>query len=151
MMANFHVVLIEPEIPANTGAITRLCAATGSSLHLVGRLGFRLDDRRLKRAGLDYSPLVEVQTHVDWPSCQEVLPAAPVYFFSARAERLYTEASYLPESILVFGCETRGLPPSLLRQTERCWRIPILDERVRSLNLATSVGIALYEGLRQCT
>lgn len=145
-----HVVLYEPDIPQNTGTIARLCLATGSTLHLVGRLGFRLTDAKLKRAGLDYWRHAKVERHVDLPTCLESLAGLPVYYFSAHAEKRYTQARFAPQSVLVFGSETRGLPAELLeRNKDACWTIPILDPRVRSLNLAVSVGVVLYEAIRQ--
>lgn len=144
-----HVVLIEPEIPHNTGAIARLCLATGSTLHLVGRLGFRIDDRQVRRAGLDYWEHVDIRQHLDWEAAQAELGAAPAYFLESDGPQIYTETRFPSNAALVFGSETRGLPPSLVRQSDRCFRIPIFDERVRSLNLATSVAIVLYEAIRQ--
>lgn len=145
----FRVVLIEPDIAPNVGAIARLCVATGSSLHLVGRLGFHLDDRRIRRAGLDYWRHCEVVRHDDYESVRQALPTAHWRFFSARAVQSYTDAAYPDGCALVFGSEERGLPPSLLADAAACYSIPILDSRVRSLNVATSVGIVLYEAIRQ--
>lgn len=145
----FQVVLVEPDIPFNTGSVARLCVATESMLHLVGRLGFHLDDRRVRRAGLDYWEHAQVCRHVDWDSCRASMGAAPVYYFSAHAQRPYTEAHFAPGSVFVFGSETRGLPESMLADRARCWTIPIFDRRVRSLNLATAVAIVLYEAIRQ--
>ena len=145
----FRVVLVEPEIPENTGTIARLCVATRAELHLVGRLGFQLNHRRLKRAGLDYWEHVRLSRHIDFAACREQAPDAEVHFFSARASRPFTEARIPPGALLTFGSETRGLPSDLLTQTDRCWRIPIFDDRVRSLNLACAVAIVLYEAIRQ--
>lgn len=144
-----HVVLIEPEIPHNTGAIARLCLATRSTLHLVGRLGFRIDDRQVRRAGLDYWEHVDIRQHLDWEAAQTDLAGAPTFFLESDGPRLYTETRFPPNAALIFGSETRGLPPSLVRQSDRCFRIPIFDDRVRSLNLATSAAIVLYEAVRQ--
>lgn len=145
-----HVVLIEPEIPPNTGNIARLCAATCTTLHLVGRLGFRLSDRHLKRAGLDYWEYVEVLRHSSVPQFLEQITDEEVFFFSKGAERSYVEARFSGDSYLVFGCETRGLPPWILqRHGDRTWRIPMFSQRVRSLNLSSSVAIVIYEALRQ--
>lgn len=149
MKPNFHVALVEPDIPPNTGAVARLCVATGSKLHLVGRLGFHLDDRGTKRAGLDYWRHAQVAQHVDLDELWAAIPDAKPFFFSARVDRLYTDATFPPGAVLVFGSETRGLPPSVLERREHCWKIPIFDDRVRSLNLATSVAIVLYEAIRQ--
>lgn len=145
-----HVVLHEPEIPPNTGSIARLCAATDTVLHLVGRLGFSLDNRYLKRAGLDYWPDVKMIVHQSFERFCKNYSMDRMWFFSARAGKPYYETCFKPSDILVFGSETRGLPESILRQAEdRILTIPIND-KVRSLNLANSVSIALYEALRQC-
>ncbi len=144
-----HVVLVEPEIPPNTGNIARLCAATGSALHLVHPLGFSTDDRHLKRAGLDYWPHVDVREHPNLASALAASGPGPVFYFSARAGRPYDEAPYAPGCRLVFGPETRGLPPELLEANAgRVYRIPIWG-RVRSLNLSTAVGIVVYEAYRR--
>ncbi|MCS6873358.1 MAG: tRNA (cytidine(34)-2'-O)-methyltransferase [Pyrinomonadaceae bacterium] len=145
-----HVALFEPEIPPNTGNIARLCAATFVELHIVGVTGFRMDDRTLRRAGLDYWQYVKLHRHVDLEELYSFLPNSRFLYFSTKAERLYTDFEYQPNDCLVFGPETRGLPESLLRANwERCLKIPMPNKNVRSLNLATSVGIALYEALRQ--
>lgn len=148
---NFQIALIEPEIPPNTGSVARLCVATGSKLHLVGRLGFQIDDRRIRRAGLDYWQHLSLQQHDNFEECKEAVGETAIFYFSARANRPYTEATFPPGSLLVFGSESKGLPPSILEQGENCWTIPIFDPRVRSLNLATSVAIVLYEAIRQCS
>lgn len=144
-----HVILVNPEIPPNTGNVARLCAATGTPLHLVYPLGFSTDDRYLKRAGLDYWAQVDVRYH---PGLAEALDASgdgPVFYYSARSGRPYDQAPYCPGARLVFGPETRGLPPELLAaHPEQCYRIPIWSA-VRSLNLSTAVGITVYEGYRQ--
>lgn len=143
-------MLVAPEIPPNTGSIARLCAATQIRLHLVRPLGFSLDDRYLKRAGLDYWPHVDVRVHDDWPALQRELPGARAHFFSARASRSYTSVSYVPADVLVFGCETKGLPPDLLEaHRDETWTIPIFSPDVRSLNLSNAVSIVVYEALRQ--
>ncbi len=146
----FHIVLVEPEIPPNTGNIARLCGATESVLHLVGPLGFSLNDRYLKRAGLDYWDAVDVRR---WPSLealQEAFPGVRYWYTSKKARRSYAQAEYRPGDFLVFGKETQGLPEDLLsRHAGRCLRIPIFSDRVRSLNLSTATGIVLYEALRQ--
>jgi tRNA (cytidine/uridine-2'-O-)-methyltransferase len=148
--AVLHVALWEPEIPPNTGNVARLCAATGTVLHLIGRLGFRLDDRALRRAGLDYWPHVDLRRHASFADFEASLSGARLFCFSAHAERLYTAAAYQDGDCLLFGSESRGLPPSVLgRCGARCLRIPHLTGHVRSLNLATAVGIGLYEALRQ--
>jgi tRNA (cytidine/uridine-2'-O-)-methyltransferase len=145
-----HVALIEPEIPPNTGNIARLCAATHTKLHLVGRLGFRVDDKAVRRAGLDYWDAVELQYHRDIHALHRSLLECRFLYFTTKAERIYTEIRYQPDDCLVFGRETKGLPEDLLKANwDRCLRIPMPNPRIRSLNLATSVGIALYEALRQ--
>jgi tRNA (cytidine/uridine-2'-O-)-methyltransferase len=143
-----RVVLYEPEIPHNTGAVARLCAATGTELHLVGRLGFRIDDARLKRAGLDYWKHVSLTRHLDLNAFEKASPRMNWYAFSTKGTKLYTTAAMDSNSSLLFGSETRGLPTSLT-DSDRCYRIPMLTDRVRSLNLATAVGIVLFEALRQ--
>ena len=148
----FHVALWEPEIAPNTGNIARLCAATGCPLHLVGRLGFRIDDRSLKRAGLDYWDAVEVHQHNTLADLEEILErqGARLFSLSARAETPYTKIPFREGDCLLFGAETRGLPPEVLaRHGAACFAIPMVSGKVRSLNLATSVGIVMYEGLRQ--
>ncbi len=145
-----QVVLVHPEIPPNTGAIARLCAATGTPLHLVEPLGFRLTDRALRRAGLDYWDAVELHRH---RSAEAWLAAAPARFhlFSTAGARVYFEAEFCPGDALVFGNETTGLSDEWLeRWPDRVLAIPLLADRVRSLNLATAVAAALYEALRQC-
>jgi tRNA (cytidine/uridine-2'-O-)-methyltransferase len=145
-----HVALIEPEIPPNTGNIARLCAATHTKLHLVGKLGFRVDEKAVRRAGLDYWDEVDLQYHRDIEALQQSLPDMRFLYFSTKAERVYTDIRYQLNDCLVFGRETKGLPEDLLRSNwDRCLRIPMPNPHIRSLNLATSVGIALYEGLRQ--
>jgi tRNA (cytidine/uridine-2'-O-)-methyltransferase len=144
------VALVEPEIPPNTGNIARLCAANNVPLHIVGATGFRLDDRAVRRAGLDYWPEVNLQRHRDLDSLYSRLPAARFLYFSTKAERSYTDWGFESEDCLIFGRETRGLSEDLLlRNWDRCLTIPMLNPKVRSLNLATSVGIVLYEALRQ--
>jgi tRNA (cytidine/uridine-2'-O-)-methyltransferase len=147
-----HVALWEPEIPPNTGNIARLCAATGAALHLIGRLGFRIDDRTLRRAGLDYWAYVDVRRHVAFADFTTALTGVRLLCFSARAARPYTDARYEDGDCLLFGGETHGLPPDILEQhAERTYVIPMPAGHVRSLNLATAVGIVLYEALRQQT
>ncbi|MDL2319406.1 tRNA (cytidine(34)-2'-O)-methyltransferase [Eubacteriales bacterium OttesenSCG-928-A19] len=144
-----HIVLVEPEIPQNTGNIARTCAATGSTLHLVRPLGFSLSDRYLKRAGLDYWPMARVNVHDDFPALLAAFPGHALYFFTTKAARSYADFRYPEDAMLVFGRETRGLPESLLaRYPGQCARIPML-EGARSLNLSNSVAVAVYEALRQ--
>jgi tRNA (cytidine/uridine-2'-O-)-methyltransferase len=145
-----HVVLVAPEIPQNTGSIGRLCLATGSTLHLVDPLGFTLDDRHLRRAGLDYWRHVRVVRHPSWEAFQAARPAGRVLCFSARAARPYATMPYRGDDLLVFGCESRGLPPAIrAAHADATFGIPLASEHVRSLNLANAVAIVLYEALRQ--
>ncbi len=148
--ATVHIALIEPEIPPNTGNIARLCAATFTPLHLVGKLGFRTDDKAVRRAGLDYWSEVELHYHSNIEALYEALNDCRYLYFSTKAPRAYTDFQYATNDCLVFGSETRGLPEDLLRANwERCLTIPMLNNRVRSLNLATAVGIVVYEALNQ--
>jgi tRNA (cytidine/uridine-2'-O-)-methyltransferase len=145
-----HVALVEPEIPPNTGNIARLCAATCTPLHIVGVTGFRMDDRTLKRAGLDYWSEVVLYRHVDLEALKTALNGSRFLYFSTKAERAYTDHEFRQDDCLIFGPETRGLPAALLSENwDRCLAIPMPNKNVRSLNLATSVGIVLYEALRQ--
>lgn len=151
-----HVALVEPEIPPNTGNIARLCAATGTALHLVGRLGFRLDDRSLRRAGIDYWPAVKWRKHVNLDEFEAAQAASRFICFSAHVERTYTDMRYRDGDCLVFGSESRGLPGAFLeRFCDTAVTIPMpgtansSGKQVRSLNLATAAGIGLYEALRQ--
>ena len=149
----FHIVLVEPEIPPNTGNVARLGAATGSPLHLVGRLGFRIDEHSVRRAGVDYWHLVDVRTHVDFAqfghAFGQASPTGKLHLFSAVASRSYLEADFQPGDALVFGKESVGLSAELLdAHRDRVVGIPTLGA-VRSLNLANAVGIALFEALRQ--
>ena len=146
----FNVVLVEPEIPPNTGNIARLCAATNTRLHVVGVTGFRMDDRTLKRAGLDYWDEVELQRHIDLADLCSKFPVARFVYLTTKADRPYTDWKFKDGDFLVFGPETRGLPEDLLiANPENCLTIPMANPNVRSLNLATSVGIVLYEAIRQ--
>ncbi|HLW71554.1 MAG TPA: tRNA (cytidine(34)-2'-O)-methyltransferase [Candidatus Binataceae bacterium] len=148
-----HVVLVRPEIPQNTGSIARLVAATQTRLHLVGPLGFSLEDRYLKRAGLDYWPLVDLQTYAAWPEFDQIhatTQADNFKYFSARAEKSYLDARYRRGDFLVFGSETKGLGAEFLNsRAAAAYRIPIFEAGVRSLNLANAVAIVVYEALRQ--
>jgi len=143
-----HVALVEPEIPPNAGNVARLCAATGCALHLVEPLGFRIDDRALKRAGLDYWEHLDVVVHPSLDAFLEETAAMGRWFFSTRATRSYAQAEFALGDVLVFGKETKGLPASLIeREAERALRIPMREERVRSINLSTAAGIATYAAL----
>ncbi len=144
-----NIVLYGPEIPQNTGNIARTCAATGSDLYLVEPLGFQLADKYLKRAGLDYFHLVNIRVMPSFDRLMAEFPQASYHFATTKAPRSYTEVSYGADDFLVFGCETKGLPESLLsRVYDRCIRIPMRPE-ARSLNLSNAVAIVLYEALRQ--
>lgn len=145
-----HVVLVAPEIPQNTGSIARSCAATATRLHLIQPLGFSLEDRYLKRAGLDYWPYVDLQVHATWSDLPLPTPPSRRLFFSARSQTSYLDAAYHPGDQLVFGRETRGLPAELLvGQEANTFVIPIVRPEVRSLNLSNAVSVVLYEALRQ--
>lgn len=145
----FHIVLVEPEIPQNTGNIARTCAATGSELHLVRPLGFEVSDKQLKRAGLDYWKFVSVHYHDSIEEVLERYRGADFWFYSTKSGAAHSDAGLKDGDFLVFGKETRGLPESLLAaRYDRCRRIPMLSE-TRSLNLSNAVAVALYEGLRQ--
>jgi tRNA (cytidine/uridine-2'-O-)-methyltransferase len=145
-----HVVLYQPEIPPNTGSIARLCAATNTPLHLISPLGFKIDDKHLKRAGLDYWEYVDLHLHDSWEDFLRAKAGKRLLFFSKKAEFSYTQACYQSGDSLVFGPETRGLPSELLKaHLDRAYRIPIMGQGVRSLNLSNAVSIVLYEALRQ--
>ena len=143
-----HVALYEPEIPPNTGNIARLCAATFTPLHIVGVTGFRMDDRTLKRAGLDYWEHVELHRHVDLDALLAALPNSRFLYFTTKATRSYADFEYLENDCLVFGPETRGLPETVLAANKNnCLTIPMPNPKVRSLNLSNSVAIVLYHSL----
>lgn len=145
-----HVVLFEPEIPPNTGSVARLCAATLTPLHLIEPLGFKIDDKHLKRAGLDYWEFVELHVHKSWDDFMRTTAPKNLLFFSKRAANSYTSVRYSESDYLVFGPETRGLPQAMLDgHGSRFFRIPMMGTGVRSLNLSNAVSIVLYEGLRQ--
>jgi len=146
---SFHIVLVEPEIPANTGNISRTCAGTGTHLHLVKPLGFSIDDKQLKRAGLDYWPHVKLHVHDSFEEVIEELGSERMFFATTKGSRNYADFEYRDGDIFVFGKETAGLPDSILsRFPDRRIRIP-MNEHIRSLNLSNSVAITLYEALRQ--
>jgi len=145
----FHIVLVEPEIPPNTGNIARLCGATGTVLHLVGKLGFSTEDRYLKRAGLDYWSEVDIHYWADLEALQEAYPGARFVYTSKKAAKSYLTLQFQAGDFIVFGKETKGLPDALIEaHPDTSVRIPIIG-KVRSLNLSTSAGIVLYEALRQ--
>ncbi len=146
--APLHVVLVEPQIPPNTGNVARLCAATGCALHLVEPLGFRIGDRELKRAGLDYWNRIRVVVHPSLDAFTGAAAGMTRWYLSAHALRPYADAPFARGDMLVFGKETRGLPPELLaREPERALRIPMRSDSVRSLNLSTAAGIVCYAAL----
>lgn len=145
-----HVALYEPEIPPNTGNIARLCASTFTPLHIVGVTGFRMDDRTLKRAGLDYWDEVDLHRHVSLDDLYACLPESRFVYLTTKSTRAYTTWEFREGDCLIFGPETRGLPEAVLNaNADRCLTIPMPNKKVRSLNLATTVGITLYEALRQ--
>ena len=147
-----HVCLVEPEIHPNTGNIARLCAATYSPLHIVGVTGFRLDDRAIKRAGLDYWDEVKLFRHRNLEALYEALPNSRFLYLTTKTDTSYSSFEFHDNDCLVFGPETRGLPEELLRSNrESCLTIPMPNPNIRSLNLANSVGIVLYEAIRQIT
>jgi tRNA (cytidine/uridine-2'-O-)-methyltransferase len=146
-----HIVLLEPEIPPNTGNVARLCAATRSSLHLIEPFGFKLDDTQLKRAGMDYWQHVEWRRWPNWAAFRKAVPdAAHLWFVESKGPRLYTEVSFAADDYLVFGRETAGLPKTLLQRSPDRWlRIPMFHAQARSLNLSNCVALVLFEALRQ--
>lgn len=148
-MAHFHIVLHEPEIPANTGNIGRTCAATGTSLHLIEPLGFKINEKALKRAGMDYWDRLDVTTYIDYRDFLERNPGAKIYYASTKAPRMYTEVEYEDGCYIMFGKESAGIPEEILWENrDTAIRIPMLEE-TRSLNLGNSAAIILYEALRQ--
>lgn len=148
-MKNVNIVLLEPEIPQNTGNIARTCAATGAALHLIKPLGFEIDDRKLKRAGLDYWHELDITYYENLEDFNTKNPDAEIYYFSTKAPRAYTEIDYPSPVFLMFGKETKGLPEPLLEANlERTVRIP-MREHLRSLNLSNSVAVGVYEVFRQ--
>jgi tRNA (cytidine/uridine-2'-O-)-methyltransferase len=146
-----NLVLVEPEIPPNTGNVARLCAATRTPLHLIEPFGFKLDDAQLKRAGMDYWQHVEWHRWLDWRAFTEKLPAgARLWFIESGGLRLYNEAKFAPGDYLVFGRETAGLPKQLLEENHERWlRIPMFNAQSRSLNLSNCAALVLFEALRQ--
>ncbi len=149
MEVEMHIVLHQPEIPANTGNIGRTCVATGTALHLIEPLGFHLDEKSIRRAGMDYWDKLDVTRYMNVREFQEMNPGAKIWYATTKAKRLYTEASFGPDDYIMFGKESAGIPEELLVENEEtCIRIPMLDE-IRSLNLSNAVAIVLYEALRQ--
>jgi len=146
-----HIILYQPEIPPNTGNLMRLCVNTGTRLHLIEPLGFQLDNARLKRAGLDYLELAEMERHPDWRAFRDHYPDMPLWSFSTSGTRRHNDVSYGLNDGLVFGPETRGLPSEVMLEVgmERCLRLPMLKQS-RSLNLSNTVAVSLFEAWRQC-
>ena len=144
-----HIRLHQPEIPANTGNIGRTCVATGTALHLIEPLGFRLDEKSIKRAGMDYWEHLDVTRYMNFQEFQDRHPGAKIWYATTKAKRLYTEAAFGQDDYIMFGKESAGIPEELLVENEEtCIRIPMLDE-IRSLNLSNAVAVVLYEALRQ--
>ncbi len=148
-MKQLHIVLYEPEIPQNTGNIARTCAASGTALHLVKPLGFEINDKYLKRAGLDYWHLLNVSFYEDWQDFEKRNPMVPVYYSSTKGNNFYHHIKYPQNSYFVFGPETRGLPEDILKQNwDRVIKIPMIEDS-RSLNLSNAAAVVIYEALRQ--
>lgn len=148
-MAHINIVLLEPEIPANTGNIGRTCVATGASLHLIEPLGFSISEKALRRAGMDYWAKLDVKTYVNYEDFLNKNPGAKIYYATTKAPRTYTEAEFEDECFIMFGKESAGIPEKILYENQdTCIRIPMLEE-IRSLNLSNSAAIVLYEALRQ--
>lgn len=146
-----QIVLVEPQIPQNTGSIARTCAATDTELHLVGKLGFEITEKRVKRAGLDYWPHVKLFQHASWQDYLEHAKPKQLWFLSKFAKRIYYEANFAADHALVFGCETKGLGKDFINacNSEQLLSIPIDQSKVRSLNLSNAVSIVLFEAIRQ--
>ncbi len=148
-MSELNIVLVEPEIPQNTGNIARTCAATGARLHIIKPMGFTIDDKKLKRAGLDYWYLLDITYYENLNDFFEKNPNGKYFFFTTKALHTHTDVTYTDKSFLFFGKETKGLPEELLlKHKDECVRIPMIDD-ARSLNLSNSVAIGVYEALRQ--
>jgi tRNA (cytidine/uridine-2'-O-)-methyltransferase len=144
-----HIVLIEPEIPPNTGNVARTCVLTGTKLHLVKPLGFSLSDKDVKRSGLDYWPYLDLEVHDNFFALQAGYPQARFLFFSTGGTKYYHEIKYKNDDFIVFGSETKGLPDNVLRQAEGLIRVPMIEQIPRSLNLGNTVALVLYEALKQ--
>lgn len=146
-----NIVLFQPEIPPNTGNIARSCAATGTKLHLIKPLGFSIEDKHVKRAGLDYWDLLNLKVYENLEEFFQSYPSSTFFFATTKGKKFYTEVQFEDECFIMFGKETAGLPPELLKvHEEQCIRIPMVEnEKARSLNLSNSVNIILYEALRQ--
>ncbi len=144
-----HLVLVEPEIPPNTGNVARTCVMTGTKLHLVEPLGFSLSESRVRRSGLDYWKYLDLEVHPDFRDLREAYPQARLFCFSTKGKTYYHQIAYQPDDFLVFGSETRGLAPEILAQAAKTVRIPMVEQIPRSLNMGNSVAVVLYEALRQ--
>lgn len=148
-MATLNIILHEPEIPGNTGNIGRTCVATGTRLHLIEPLGFRLNDKTIKRAGMDYWDQLDVTRYDDWNDFLERNPGAKIYFATTKGKHVYSDVTFEPDCFIMFGKESAGIPEEILKANpDTCVRIPMIGE-TRSLNLSNSVAIVLYEALRQ--
>lgn len=148
-MAKLNIVLFEPEIPFNTGAIGRTCVATGTRLHLIEPLGFKIDEKSVKRAGLDYWPQLDVTTYVNYQDFLDKNPGAKIYMATTKGKNVYSDAQFEPDCYIMFGKESAGIPEHILaHHKDDCIRIPMIGE-TRSLNLSNSVAVVLYEALRQ--
>ncbi len=144
-----NIVLLEPEIPQNTGNIGRTCVATDTCLHLIGPLGFQINEKAVKKAGLDYWPNLKLKTYISYRDFMEKNPGAKIYMATTKAEKIYTEVDYEEDSFIMFGKESAGIPEEILVQNRKnCIRIPMMQD-IRSLNLSNSAAIVLYEALRQ--
>ena len=147
---SFNIVLVEPEIPPNTGSIARLCGATNTTLHLIHPLGFSTSDKHLKRAGLDYWPHVDIRYWDNFESFLEANDEDKLFFFTTKVDTPYYDADFQPGDFLIFGKETKGLSPDIIENYhERCLTLPMVNDNIRSLNLAMTAGIVLYEAIRQ--
>ncbi len=144
-----NIVLLEPEIPQNTGNIGRTCVATGTKLHLIEPFGFRIDEKSVRRAGMDYWPSLEKETYISYRDFKEKHADSVVYMATTKAEKMYTEVEYEPDCFIMFGKESAGIPEEILvENSDKCIRIPMIGD-TRSLNLSNSVAVILYEALRQ--
>ena len=144
-----HIVLVEPEIPPNTGNVARTCVMTNTGLHLVEPLGFSLSEKEVRRSGLDYWRYLDLEVHSDFESLQKAYPANRFLYFSTRGEEYYYEIDYNYDDVIIFGSETKGLPEEILKQAEHIIRVPMVEQIPRSLNLGNTVALVLYEALRQ--
>jgi len=144
-----HLVLVEPEIPPNTGNVARTCVMTNTKLHLVEPLGFSLSDSAVRRSGLDYWQYLDLEIHPNFAELKQAYPESRFFFFTTRGTKYYHEITYRPDDFLIFGSETKGLSEDILKQAEHVLRIPMVDQIPRSLNLGNSVALVLYEALRQ--